>query len=531
MKRMIAVVLAGAAGLALAAPARADTVKVDGGLVDGKALGSGVTGWFGVPFAAPPVRDLRWRAPQPVQPWQGVLHADRFAPMCLQGLRARTMNHYFGNEAISEDCLYLNVWAPEGAAAAGRKLPVIVWIYGGGFNVGSASMANYSGEQLAREGVVYVSIAYRVGPLGFLAHPELTAEGNGHSGNYGLMDQVAGLDWIRRNIAGFGGDPDNVTIMGQSAGSMSVSLLQMDPKAAGLFDRIVGMSGSAHGRQMGPVPLADGEAQGVALQNALGATSIEAMRDLAGDRILATAAGVPRSSIVIDGEHITGSASEVFAAGRQNKVPVMVGFTRDERFANLGPVSTVAQYQAAVKTAFGSRADAVLRAYPAATDGAVARASVDLMRDMSVGRQMFDWASANVQQGGAPAYAYFFTRRQPYAAGITFADHDPATVGAYHTGEVPYFLRTLESLNMFRHTRDWGAADRDLSATMSGMILRFARGEAPAAGWTAFNAKAPKVMVLGEGAALAEWPNWRAMPLLVEGQSVPQARTADRPRD
>lgn len=529
MKRPFLILAAGAA--LVSTPALADPVKVDGGLIDGKKLASDVEGWFGVPFAAPPVRELRWRAPQPVQPWSGVLHADRFAPMCLQSLRARTMNHYFGNEAISEDCLYLNVWAPKGAAGSGRKLPVIVWIYGGGFNVGSASMANYSGENLAKEGAVYVSIAYRVGPMGFLAHPQLTAEGNGHSGNYGLMDQVAALQWVQRNAAAFGGDPDNVTIMGQSAGSMSVSLLQLDPHAAGLFDRIVGMSGSAHGRQMGAVPLATGEQQGTALQTALGALSIEAMRDIAGDRILSAAAGVPRSSIVVDGDHITGSAGEIFAAGRQNKVPVMVGFTRDERFANLGTVATVADYTKAVQAAFGDRAAQVLRAYPAASDADVARSSVDLMRDMSVGKQMFDWAQANVQQGGSPAYAYFFTRRQPYAAGITFADHDPATVGAYHTGEVPYFLRNLESLNLFRRTRDWQAEDLALRDAMSGMILRFARGEAPAQGWPQFTPTAPKVMVLGEQRAVADWPNWRALPLLAEATPAPQVRTNDRPRD
>ena len=232
--------LAGLCAFGLAGSAMAEPISIDGGLIAGKSLGNGVSGWFGVPFAAPPLRELRWRAPQPVKPWQGVFNADRFAPMCLQSLRSRTMNHYFGIEATSEDCLYLNVWAPE--AARGSKLPVIVWIYGGGFNVGSASMANYAGENLAREGVVYVSLAYRVGPLGFLAHPELTAEGGGHSGNYGLMDQVAALGWISRNISRFGGDPGNVTIMGQSAGSMSVSLLQLDPKAKGLFHRVVGMS-------------------------------------------------------------------------------------------------------------------------------------------------------------------------------------------------------------------------------------------------------------------------------------------------
>jgi para-nitrobenzyl esterase len=226
-----------ALALLLTAPAAAQTVAVDSGTLEGKTLGSGVRAWLGVPFAAPPVRELRWKAPQPVARWEGVFHADRPAPMCLQSGRGRTMNHYFGVEATSEDCLYLNIWSPP----SGEKLPVVVWIYGGAFNVGSASMANYSGEGLAEKGVVRVNLAYRVGAMGFLAHPELTKEGGGHSGNYGLMDQVAGLQWVRANIAAFGGDPDNVTIMGQSAGSMSVSLLQIDHKAKGLFHKIIGM--------------------------------------------------------------------------------------------------------------------------------------------------------------------------------------------------------------------------------------------------------------------------------------------------
>jgi para-nitrobenzyl esterase len=506
---------AAAIALMLAAPAAAQTVAVDSGTVEGKTLASGVRAWLGVPFAAPPVRELRWKAPQPVAKWEGTFHADRPAPMCLQSGRGRTMNHYFGVEATSEDCLYLNIWSPP----SGEKLPVVVWIYGGAFNVGSASMANYSGEGLAEKGVVRVNLAYRVGPMGFLAHPELSKEGGGHSGNYGLMDQVAGLEWVRANIAAFGGDPYNVTLMGQSAGSMSASLLQIDQKAKGLFHKIVGMSGSTHGGQMGPVPLAMGEAGGVALQEKLGATSIEAMRDISGDRILAASNIVPGSAIVIDGDHITAPASETFAASKHSDVPVMVGFTRDERFANLGPAKTVAEYEAVVRAAFPAKADAVLKAYPVKDEASVQRALVDLMRDMSVGRQMYLWAKANSHWGKAPAYGYFFNRRQPYVEGIRFADHDPVTVGAYHTGEVPYFLRTLESLNLFRKTRDWSDDDRALSDTMSNAILQFAKTGNP--GWGAFDAIRPKVMRFDFESGLIDWPNAKALPLLSEGQSNP----------
>ncbi len=518
MKRLFAFFLA-----AFAVPAAAQTVAIDSGQIEGRTLRSGVRAWLGVPFAAAPVRDLRWKAPQPAVHWDGVYHADRAAPMCLQSGRGRTMNHYFGTEATSEDCLYLNVWAPP----SGQQLPVVVWIYGGGFTVGSASMANYSGEGLAEKGVVRVNLAYRLGALGFLAHPDLTREGGGHSGNYGLMDQVAGLEWVKRNIAAFGGDPDNVTIMGQSAGSMSVSLLQMDQRAKGLFHRVVGMSGSAHGGSMGPVPLSTGEEQGLALQRALNAQSVEAMRDMAGDRIVAAASLAPRNSIVIDGDHIIGSAAETFAAGKQSDVPVMVGFTRDERFANLGPATTVAEYEAVVRKAFPANFAAVLKAYPARDGAGVQRALVDLMRDMSVGRQMFTWAGTN----HAPAYGYFFTRRQPYAPGITFADHDPATVGAYHTGEVPYFLRTLESLNLFRKTREWGADDHALSDVMSAAILSFARTGRPGPDWPMFDPRRPRLMRLGLDRGVIDWPNARTINLLSDGQSAPAVAVPGRIRD
>ena len=529
MKRLIILPLA-----LIAAPAIAQTaatpITVDGGQIDGKALAGGVTGWLGVPFAAPPLRDLRWRAPRAVAPWQGIYHADRVAPMCLQALRARTMNQYFGNEATSEDCLYLNVWAP---AAAHAKLPVVVWIYGGGFTVGSASMANYSGEGLARQGVVTVNIAYRLGAMGFLAHPDLSREGandrGGHSGDYGLMDQVAGLEWVKRNIAGFGGDPDNVTVMGQSAGSMSVSLLQINPRAHGLFQRLVGMSGSAFGQTMNPVPLATGEAQGVKVQQALGARGIEAMRDIPGDRILAAAGPILRNPIVIDGANITASAEETFAAHRQNDVPVMVGFVRDEHFAQIGAAKTVADYQGLIRKTFPQTADAVLSAYPAASDADVPRELTDVERDMSVGSQMFNWAKANAAHGSQPAYGFFFTRRHPYTAGITFADHDPATVGVYHTGDVPYWLSSLDALNMFRTTRDWSPMDRQLAVTMSGMVVRFAHGEKPAANWPAFDPRAPKSMQLGEEVKVIGWPNAKALPLLVDA-APPAPAPAATPR-
>jgi para-nitrobenzyl esterase len=519
-----------AAALVAFANAQAEPIRTQSGLVEGLVLESGVRAWLGIPQAAPPLRELRWKPPQPEQSWSGVLHADRAAPMCLQTLRTRTMNHYFGNEATSEDCLYLNVWAP----ARGEKLPVIVWIYGGGFNVGSASMANYSGENLAASGVVRVNLAYRLGALGFLAHPELTAEsGYGGSGNYGLMDLIAGLRWVQANIAAFGGDPANVTIAGQSAGSMAVALLQASPEARGLFHKVVGMSGSPFSEPLTAVTLAEAESTGLALQHALGAHSIEDLRDIGGDKI--AAATVPRAPIVLDGRYVIG-AQRAFEAKQHSDVPVMLGLTRDESFGSLGPVSSVAELEAAVRRTFPQTASQVLAAYPADDAASATRAAADISRDMSVGLQMANWARAQAKHGRSPAYAYFFARRQPYAPGITFVDHDPATAGAYHSAEIPYFLKTRESLNLFRRTRIWEDVDVALEEDMTALLLSFARDGEPRSKrvprWPAFDAAQPRVVALGVDVRVQDWPNYAALGLLAAPVPATVASPpSTRPRD
>lgn len=499
---------------AQAQPAR--PLPVDGGLIDGVSLPGGVSAWLGVPFAAPPVRELRWKPPAPVVAWPGVRHADRFAPECLQPLRGSRQNHYFGEEATSEDCLYLNIWSP----AAARKAPVVVWIYGGAFNVGSASMANYSGEPLARAGVVRVNLAYRVGALGFLAHPELSREAGGASGNYGLMDQIAALQWIHLNIERFGGDPANVTIVGQSAGSMSVALLQTSPLAKGLFQRAVGMSGSPFGGMLGPVPLDRAEAQGIAFQNELGAKSLAELRTLPADRLIA--ATTKRDPVVLDGRVLTGTAEQVFARRAQSDVPVLIGYTRDESFAPLGPIADRAALTAAVRGRFGDRADAILAAY---ADADPARAAADIARDATVGQQVVQWASYQQHYGRQPAFAYLFARRQPYAPGITFSDHDPATVGAYHTGDVPYWLRTRPSLNLFRQTRIWEPGDVALEREMSDALLAFARSGVPVSSgqpWPRFDPAQPRLMWLDIASRAAPWPHFANLPLLAGEGTAPR---------
>jgi para-nitrobenzyl esterase len=517
----------GAACLSLCLPAPAQVVQVEGGTIEGKVLDSGVNAFLGVPFAAPPLRELRWRPPQPVAPWKGVLHADRFAPMCLQPMRGSTINHYFGHEAISEDCLYLNIWAPKEPAPPGKPYPVMVWIYGGAFNVGSASMPNYSGEFLAKQGVIYVALSYRVGMLGFLAHPELTTEGGGHSGNYGLMDQIQGLRWVRDNIAGFGGDPGNVTLVGQSAGSMSIGLLMASPAAKGLFQRAVGMSGSPFGALLPPLPLADAEADGLRLQEALKAGSLADMRALAGDRIIATP--VPRKSpIVLDGTVLPLPPDQAMQGEGHSDVPVMIGFTRDESFRSLGNPTDVPAYQALVKSAFPGVADKVLKAYAVKDAAEIRRAVTDIQRDATLGRQVAAWAQTQKQ----PAYVWLFTRRHPYVPGIRFADHDPATVGAYHTGDVPYWLGTLDALNLFRRTRDWQPVDMELAARMQGMLISFAKGNPPSPDWPRFDAKRPRLMELGEQVRVVDWPHYATLDLLAGWEApAPAPTTTPRVRD
>lgn len=463
-----------------------DPVRIDSGQVAGTYLPSGVRAYFGVPFAAPPVRGNRWREPQPVAPWSGVLTADRMAPECLQSLRSSNINHYFGEEATSEDCLYLNLWAPA-RAHRGDRLPVVVWIYGGGYSGGSSSMAPYSGEPLARKGVIVVGFNYRVGVLGFLAHPEATAESVHHaSGDYGFLDQVAALSWIQRNIAAFGGDAHNITLVGQSAGSMSISFLQASPLAHGLFQKAFGMSGSALAGPGSDTPsLAQGEEQGTKLQAALKLGSLAQMRFLSGDKVLAVAqAARYRPTPIIDGYFLPDTVPAIFAAHAQNDVAVVAGSTANDIGTNVEFRRTVsvAEFQAAAQKSFGAAGDEFLRLFPATDEASVRIAADQVGTGSGMGLGARAWVHAQNQYGHAPAYLFLFARVQPYAPGIVFADHDPSTVGAYHTGDVPYWLQTQDAFNLFRQTRNWTAYDRELANTMSDVLVNFAKSGKPRAG-------------------------------------------------
>lgn len=469
-------------------PIPGDPVAIDTGNVSGKLLPSGVRAYFGVPFAAPPTGNRRWAEPQPREAWQGVYNADRFAPECIQILRPHNINHYFGEEATSEDCLYLNIWAPA-SSPQGQKAPVILWLYGGGLSIGSASMPNYGGEGLARKGVVYVTAGYRVGAFGFMAHPELTATSpHRASGNYGHLDQLAALQWIQRNIQHFGGDPNRVTVMGQSAGASSAFSLQASPLAKGLFHRIVGMSGGGLRAGSNPITQAEAEQSGLELQRALKVGSLADLRNVPADRILAAqaefqlggTAGTVRFRPNIDAYFMPRTPRDVFASGEQNDVPLLIGFTRDESGNELRTARTIDEFNTAAKKYFGDKVDQFLKLYPVRADADVPGVGAAAVRDGGMATSIRSWALGQVTYGKAPAYVYMYSHPHSYEPGVAIADLNPATAGAYHTSEVPFFLLTQDVYNSIRRTRVWTDYDRALANKMSDVLVAFATTGTPA---------------------------------------------------
>jgi len=466
--------------LAVTNPISGDPVRIATGKVSGTLLPNGVKAYFGIPFAAPPIRQYRWREPQPVKPWTGVYTANKMPAECVQGPRNNNIDHYFTDEDAAEDCLYLNIWEP-GSAKAGQKLPVIVWIYGGGFTQGSASMPVYGGQNIAKKGVIYVAINYRVGVFGFMAHPEATKEsGHSASGNWGMLDQVAGLKWVKRNIADFGGDASNVTILGESAGSMAVNELQASPLAKGLFQKAVGWSGASVAPSR-MASLAEGEADGLKLQAAMKAASLDEMRALSSDKVaaLAQAAGV-RTAPIVDGYFLPRSPQAIFEAGEQNDVPIVVGSVTNDLGTDI-PVAkaqSLAEFKAAATAMYGNKAGEFLAAYPAANDAEAATQARLASTEAGLGLGNRDWAKLQSSTGHQPAYMYRFDRQEPFIPGVEIADN-PQARGIYHTTDIEYWLQNQDTLNMIHVTRDWTAYDRQLSDKMSDILVNFAKNGQP----------------------------------------------------
>jgi para-nitrobenzyl esterase len=468
-------------GTASAAP-----VKVEGGLVEA-VVEDTLSVFKGIPFAAPPVGDLRWRPPQPAAKWDGVRKADRFAPGCLQSMGGPPPS------GASEDCLYLNVWTP--AKSPDERVPVLVWIYGGGFNAGATSIPVHSGEKLARRGVVLVSIAYRVGLFGFYAHPELSAESPRHvSGNYGLLDMIAGLQWIERNIAAFGGDPNRVTIFGESAGGIAVSMLCASPLSTGLFQGAISQSGGSFGPTSSmPVPgenmrvLADAEVSGAEFAKSAGAASLRELRALPAEKLLDV--GRRQRGMawpIVDGWVIPDDQYKLYDAGRFNDTAILVGYNSDEGLS-FSPPHTPADYIASVKKRYGPFADRLLQAYPTNADS-VPKTARDLARDSAFGWQTWVWARLQSKRGTGKVYYYYFDRHPEYAAGSPEAGH-----GSPHGADVAYVFEHLDDIH-----RAVTPEDALISDAMAAYWTNFAkRGDPNGKGvpaWPAFSDENPLVM-------------------------------------
>ncbi|WP_201742333.1 carboxylesterase/lipase family protein [Novosphingobium ovatum] len=542
----LAVTMAAASALMAAdrsmQPIMGDPVQTESGRIAGTQLPSGVRAYLGIPYVAAPTGDLRWAPPQPAK-WTGIFNADRKGPACIQVLRPHDINHYFGEEATAEDCLTMNIWAPAAASPA-QKRPVVVFIYGGGFTIGSSGMANYDGEAMAKAGAVFVNFNYRVGTFGFLAHPELTREQGGASGNYGLMDQTAALKWVRANIAQFGGDPDKVVIMGQSAGAGSVAAQVLSPAARGLFRAAVMSSGC--NLRAPKQTLADAEKTGVAMQEKLGAASLAAMRMLPADRILAaqsetqlglSVSGVRIGGPIVDGRVLPRQAADAVAAGDFAHVPLVAGYNSDDMafgFEALTSATTMAEYTAAATKLFGADAAAFLKLYPVKSDADVRSTARRAAQDANLAANARGCAS-DVAGAGVPVFINSYTRRHPYVPGVKLADQDTATVGAYHTADIPYWFGTQDAYNSIRPTRVWTEWDRTLSRQMMNALIALAETGSPSTAampWQAWSAKNDSVLLLGDTVTTARF-NVAGQQWLATHRPAPSATPPrlSRPRD
>jgi len=470
----------------------ADRVRIDTGVVEGTASADAKVRIFkGIPFAAPPVGALRWKAPQPVPSWTGVRQATEFGPRCIQGHVFDDM--VFRDNGPSEDCLYLNVWTP--ATSSQARLPVMVWVYGGGFEAGSTSEPQQDGENLAKKGVVVVSMGYRLGVFGFFSHPDLARESDHHaSGNYGLLDQVAALEWVRRNIAAFGGDPGQVTIFGESAGSFSVSALTASPLAQGLFQGAIGESGAFFSATLDLQPLARTEEVDAKFADSLGAHSLDALRAKPAQELLDAAmkqqASLKGSAIRfrpnIDGYFLPESVSAIYARGRQSHVPLLAGWNADEgHFQSiLGKAEpTMQNYIARMHALFGDKADALLKVYPAGTDAQAKRSAQDLAGDQFIAYSTWKWIEMQDDTGKSPVYRYQFDDAPPPSV----SERNAPPLGAYHSAEIVFVFETLAS-----EDRPWRPEDEKLSDLMSSYWVNFARTGDP------------------NGPGLPPWPAYRS---------------------
>jgi para-nitrobenzyl esterase len=450
---------------------------------------TGVRTFKGIPFAQPPIGDLRWKEPQPVKNWDGVRKADHFGPRAMQKPVFGDMG--FRSDGMSEDCLYLNVWTPAKSANAG--LPVMVYFYGGGLVAGDGSEPRYDGESLATKGIVTVTVNYRLGIFGFFSHPELTKESAHHSsGNYGYLDQHAALVWVQQNIAAFGGDPKRVTIAGESAGSISVCAQMASPLSKDLIAGAIGESGAPINPTLFPISLADGEGNGTKFATVVGVNSLADLRAIPAEQLLDDAykPGMPPNATVVDGYFLPQKPVDIFNAGQQAHVPLLVGWNSAEvpyQAIMGGQAAMPENYQAVVKKIYGDKADDVLKLYPGTTETEVIKSATELASDRFIAYSTWKWSDLQVQTGGKPVYRYLFSRNRPamtakmgnatagLAGGVIKGDataNKPKPVaydGAAHASEIEYALGNLSTNTVYA----WTPEDYKVSETMENYFANF----------------------------------------------------------
>lgn len=472
-----------------------DPVRIEQGQVSGvPGSDPSVRVYKGIPYAAPPVGDLRWSAPKPAADWPGVRNADHFSANCMQTPYPEGSLYRSDPQPMSEDCLYLNIWTA--AKSASDKRPVMVWIHGGAFTRGSGSTKTYDGENLAKRGVVVVTINYRLAIFGFFAHPELTQESEHHSsGDYGILDEIAALQWVQKNISAFGGDPKGVTIFGESAGSWAVNVLVASPLTKGLFQRAIGESGA----NFSPMSkLADLEKSGAR------AGSVQELRAKSADDVLKMTGAF---SVNVDGWLLPTDVMTVFEKGQQNDVPILIGSNADEGTAFMPPKVTLAGFEANAKQNFGANTEKFLKIYPATSDEEAWKASAAFMRDRTFGLQMRTWARLQTKTGKARAYLYYFSRVPPGP----LSDH----YGAFHASEISYVFGTGDI-----GRRNWQDADRKLSGIMSSYWVNFATTGNPNGkglpAWPEYDEKKDLALGLGDEVAPIPVPNKTALDFMTE---------------
>ena len=465
----------------------APRVKIANGELEG-VNESGIKTFKGVPFAAPPVDKFRWREPQPVQNWSGIRKADKFGPRAMQLPVFGDMN--FRSDGMHEDCLYLNVWTP--AKTGSEKLPVLVYFYGGGFMAGDGSELRYDGESMARKGIVAVTVNYRLGIFGFLSHPELTKESPHHaSGNYGLLDQSAALQWVQKNIAAFGGDPKKITIAGESAGSFSVSAQMASPLSKNIIAGAIGESGSLLG--LSPTAsLKEAEKAGADFGTSIKANSLADLRAMPADQLLkATAnAGFGRFPICVDGYFFPKSPLEIFEKGEQAHVPLLVGWNSQEMVYQMimgQDKPTLDNYKKTVEKLYGDKSAEAMTVYSASNDEEAEQVATDLASDRFIGFSTWKWSDVQSKTGGKPVYRYLYARPRPQmrsemgnaraglAGGVikdTSANKPPAMPparGAVHSAEIEYALGNLSTNRVY----DWQPEDYKVSEIMQALFANF----------------------------------------------------------